>query len=156
MPAAPGNRYLATFRGHRQRSWGDAEMETFLLAISEGHSMRGAADLAGIPLSTVYWHVNRDPELAQAIGELRTQEGGDWWEERLWEGMQGKLDKRAAQYVRMALELRGRLGRQVASGPAVQVNIGIYAGDASAAPPLTARVIEQEPAPDDNEPAPGT
>lgn len=109
-PQAPPNRFLLRWRGHG-RQWPDEALDTFYEAMRKGLSIQRACDKAGIPQSTLYWMMANDQELKTAVGEVYAHEGADGLEARVDDGIDGTLSHKRAQYVRMALELRGRLGR---------------------------------------------
>src|SRR3990172_4387565 len=83
LPAPkPPNRFLLAYRGHG-RQWQEPQLITLLEFLEAGHSISKAADLAGIPRRSVYDIAERDPQFKEAVAQVHTREGSDWWEDQL-------------------------------------------------------------------------
>jgi len=120
----PDNVLLARYRGHRTRTWGDAEALHAIELKGQGYTTSEALDMAGIPRSAI-WSANAPPSgmlLREAITDVHSREGADWWVSKLRQVVVGDLDSRATSAIIHGARDHGRL--QPRSEGNVTINVG--------------------------------
>ena len=143
----PENPLLVRFRGHRTRTWGDAEAQKCLELVERGLPKEHAARQAGIPVSAIIrGHGVASDVLCEAIDAVYAHEGAAHFEALVTAGAEGLHDPKTAPMLKMALQLRGRLVQDKAQG--VGANVGINVTIVTTPGPAQAPVhvlIEQAP-----------